>query len=87
MCQNHRMKFKTGLVIGFGAGYVMGSKAGRERYEQIQRWFDGFVSNDQVQRASTKGRAAANIATERARGVISEGFDAAARKAREVAER
>lgn len=31
------MRFRVGLAIGFGAGYVLGSKAGRERYEQIAR--------------------------------------------------
>ena len=30
------MKGKIGLVIGLGAGYVLGSRAGRERYEQIK---------------------------------------------------
>lgn len=30
------MKGKVGLVIGLGAGYVLGSRAGRERYEQIK---------------------------------------------------
>jgi len=30
------MKFRTGVVVGFAAGYVMGSRAGRERYEQIK---------------------------------------------------
>jgi hypothetical protein len=29
---------RVGLVVGFGAGYYFGSKAGRLRYEQIQRW-------------------------------------------------
>jgi hypothetical protein len=27
---------KTTFVVGFGAGYVLGSKAGRERYEQTR---------------------------------------------------
>jgi|FLYL01.1.fsa_nt_gi hypothetical protein len=31
------MRFKTGLLVGFGAGYVLGARAGRERYEQIRR--------------------------------------------------
>ena len=31
------MRFRTGLMVGFGVGYVMGSKAGRSRYEQIRR--------------------------------------------------
>jgi hypothetical protein len=25
-----------GLIVGFGAGYVLGAKAGRARYEQIK---------------------------------------------------
>ena len=28
---------KLSFLAGFGAGYVLGSKAGRERYEQIRR--------------------------------------------------
>jgi hypothetical protein len=29
-------RFRTGLIVGFGIGYVLGTKAGRERYEQIK---------------------------------------------------
>ena len=29
------MRGKVGLVIGLGVGYVLGTRAGRERYEQI----------------------------------------------------
>lgn len=32
-----RMKFRIGLVLGFAAGYYLGAKAGRSRYEQIRR--------------------------------------------------
>ena len=31
------MGFKSGALIGFAVGYVQGSKAGRDRYEQINR--------------------------------------------------
>ena len=31
------MKFRIGLVLGFAAGYYLGAKAGRARYEQIRR--------------------------------------------------
>jgi hypothetical protein len=34
------MKFRTGLVVGFGLGYYFGARAGRERYIQIERWLD-----------------------------------------------
>ncbi|BDV32128.1 hypothetical protein [Microbacterium terricola] len=30
------MRGKVGIVIGLAAGYVLGSRAGRERYEQIK---------------------------------------------------
>lgn len=30
------MRGKVGLVIGVGVGYVLGSRAGRKRYEQIK---------------------------------------------------
>lgn len=30
------MRGKAGLVIGLAAGYVLGARAGRERYEQIK---------------------------------------------------
>lgn len=29
------MKGKVGIVVGLAAGYVLGARAGRERYEQI----------------------------------------------------
>lgn len=30
------MRGKAGLVIGLGVGFVLGARAGRERYEQIK---------------------------------------------------
>jgi len=32
------MRFRTGMLVGAAAGYVLGARAGRERYEQIKRW-------------------------------------------------
>jgi len=31
------MRFRLGLVLGFATGYYLGTRAGRERYEQIRR--------------------------------------------------
>ncbi|MGZ4677572.1 MAG: hypothetical protein ACXVJ7_17420 [Acidimicrobiia bacterium] len=31
------MKFRIGLVVGFGLGYYLGARAGRARYEQMRR--------------------------------------------------
>jgi hypothetical protein len=43
---------KTTFVLGFGAGYVLGSKAGRERYEQIRAAARGLQENPAVQSAA-----------------------------------
>jgi hypothetical protein len=32
------MGFKMGALVGFGVGYYLGAKAGRERYHQINDW-------------------------------------------------
>jgi hypothetical protein len=31
------MRFRAGMALGFAAGYVLGAKAGRYRYEQIMK--------------------------------------------------
>jgi hypothetical protein len=43
---------KTTFVVGFGAGYVLGSKAGRERYEQIRAATRRLQENPAVQSAA-----------------------------------
>lgn len=46
------MKGKLGLVLGFGIGYVLGSRAGRQRYEQIKRAADSVWHSDPVQKVA-----------------------------------
>lgn len=43
------MKGKIGLVVGLGAGYILGTRAGRERYEQIKTQWMKVWNTDQVQ--------------------------------------
>jgi len=61
------MKFKAGLLIGAGAGYVLGAKAGRERYEEILAMFNEFVERPEVRDITAKGKAAFNLAAEAAK--------------------
>ena len=46
------MRYKATFVVGFSIGYTLGAKAGRERYEQIQRVLHGLSENPAVQSAA-----------------------------------
>ncbi|WP_448721297.1 hypothetical protein [Microbacterium natoriense] len=48
------MKGKIGLVVGLGVGYVLGTRAGRERYEQIKTQWLKVWNLDPVQEQVTK---------------------------------
>jgi hypothetical protein len=50
------MGFKTGLLVGLGVGYVLGTKAGRERYDELKSSWDQFMGNPSVQSVVTKGK-------------------------------
>lgn len=57
------MRFRTGLLVGLAAGYYFGSRAGRERYEQIRRAIDTMP----VGALGDKARALGSLAVERLR--------------------
>jgi len=44
------MKGKILLVVGIGVGYVLGARAGRERYEDIKRAAGKLWNDPRVQR-------------------------------------
>lgn len=46
------MSFKVTLALGFAIGYVLGSKAGRQRYEQIMRTARKLKDSPSVQGAA-----------------------------------
>ena len=48
------MKGKIGLVVGLGVGYVLGTRAGRERYEQIKTQWLKVWHLDPVQEQVSK---------------------------------
>ena len=48
------MRGKTGLVIGLAGGYVLGTRAGRERYEQIKAQADKVWNLEPVQEQVTR---------------------------------
>ncbi|MGB4779503.1 hypothetical protein [Microbacterium sp.] len=50
------MRGKIGIVVGFAAGYVLGSRAGRERYEQIKSGFLKLWNTPPVQKQVGKAK-------------------------------
>ena len=50
---------KTSLLVGFAAGYVLGSRAGHERYEQIKAGASRVARNPKVQAAADRVQDAA----------------------------
>jgi hypothetical protein len=59
------MKFRSGLLVGLGAGYVLGTKAGRERYQQIVEATRAFLDNPGVQRLTDEVGKTVNVGKDR----------------------
>ncbi|HEX4777845.1 MAG TPA: hypothetical protein VFW74_13795 [Acidimicrobiia bacterium] len=55
------MRFRMGVAVGFAAGYYLGARAGRERYEQMRR----MIGQARDSRAFEKARAAMDLGMER----------------------
>ena len=58
---------KLSFIAGFGAGYVLGAKAGRGRYEQIRRAWDHAKDDPRLQSAAGVVQAGADAAVETVR--------------------
>ncbi|WP_249345337.1 YtxH domain-containing protein [Microbispora sp. H11081] len=46
------MRYKAMFATGLAVGYVLGTRAGRERYEQIKRFAQRFADSPTVQEAA-----------------------------------
>lgn len=63
---------KATFIIGFGAGYVLGAKAGRTRYEQIMRQTRSFLGKPAVQDATHAIKEQAESALGSAKKVVTQ---------------
>jgi hypothetical protein len=52
------------FLLGMGVGYVLGTRAGRERYEQLSKAYRRVADNPQVQAAAGVARAKAGEAVQ-----------------------
>lgn len=72
------MKMRTGLVAGAAIGYYLGSKAGRQRYDQLSKIVKQARRAGSVTTSIGKAKAIAELSVERARdmiGVAKEQYD------------
>jgi len=63
---------KLSLGLGLGVGYVLGTQAGRARYEQIKQAAMGLMERPEVQQALEKAQAAAPAPLQGALGKLSQ---------------
>jgi hypothetical protein len=52
------MRFRVPLFLGIAIGYVLGTRAGRGRYEQIQRTFEAVRQSEPAQQLGAEVRGA-----------------------------
>ena len=64
------MRFRLGLATGFAAGYYLGSMAGRERFDQINRALSKVRRSGAYETATEKAKAAVDLGVERARDAV-----------------
>jgi vacuolar-type H+-ATPase subunit H len=66
------MKFRSGLIIGFALGYYLGTKAGRERYRQLNSMLERVRSEPRVAEVTTKAKDLIDQGTEKARSAATD---------------
>ena len=72
---------KLKMLVAFGAGYVLGSRAGRERYEQIVDKAQGVWHDPRVQRKASQAQGVVQEKASQAGDVIAEKASNAASQA------
>ncbi len=63
---------KITFLTGFSAGYVLGARAGRARYDQIMQAFDSFRTNPKVQQTVTQVQDQASTLAQQAKEKVDE---------------
>lgn len=78
------MRSKVSFLVGVGVGYVLGAKAGHQRYEQIKTKSQQLWQSDPVQTKVTEAtgavKAAAPVVTEKVTGAAKHAGEAARTK-------
>jgi hypothetical protein len=64
------MKLRIGFVLGFSLGYYLGAKAGRERYQQLNRLIGKVKRSEVLDTATDKAKAVIDLGVERAKDLV-----------------
>lgn len=64
------MRFRLGLVTGFATGYYLGAKAGRQRYDQINRQLARLRRSEALEQAAERARTVVDEGVEKARSLV-----------------
>ena len=64
------MRFRLGVVAGLAVGYYLGARAGRRRYDQINRSLTRLRETSAFEQAAERAKAAVGDGVEAARGLI-----------------
>ena len=64
------MRFRLGLFTGFAGGYYLGAKAGRQRYDQINRALRKARGSDTLEGAAERAREVLEEGASRARSLL-----------------
>jgi hypothetical protein len=75
------MRFRAGLVVGLAAGYVLGTRAGRERYEQIRRLYGQAQEHPAVRQLVDQATAVVDLG----RTAVAEGLETGSKGLRKTA--
>jgi hypothetical protein len=67
------MRSRLGFLFGLGIGYVLGAKAGRERYEQLNRLYENLKASPQFRRATGRAKDAVGTSLGQAKDKAAEG--------------
>ena len=75
------MRYRVTFITGFAAGFVVGARAGRERYEQLRKLARAAADNPAVQQAAAamqaKAAGFASTTTHKVAGQLQDGMASA----------